>query len=177
MSPKAIVMGFIAVMFVGIGVVYTLNPFGAKTEDPRGRVLGIVPYRVGSESMAPTFRTGDLLVADVRNPRAAAQRGNVILFESPVDPGGNVWLTRVVAVGGDRIAIADGVVTLNGVPLAEPYADWSGHARALEPMAEITIPDGHVFTLGDNRGNSNDGRYWGSLPIGRITGVATSVGR
>lgn len=167
--------GTIVVVIVMLGLagvlgMYALNPFHVQTSDPRGRVLGLVPYRVPSDAMAPTYSAGEIVLADVR-PQTR-RRGDVIFFEGPEHLGGGAWMSRVIAIAGDRVSVTLHTVTLNGEPLAERYADWSGHEGGYDrDMAELVVPDGFVFTLSDHRHNSNDGRYWGTLATDRIIGT------
>lgn len=92
-------------------------------------------------------------------------------------------VARIIAMPGERVAVdSNGRVFINGKPLVEPYVKnycRSIHQRPYPcPSLDKTVPERHVFVLGDNRGNSWDGRYWpgGSfLPKNRIRGVATSI--
>ena len=77
---------------------------------------------------------------------------------------------RVVAGPGDTIAFRDGLVVRNGRPVSEPYAE-----RCTEDLCEmprpITVPDGTWFLAGDNRGESDDSRFWGPVPTSAIVGT------
>ena len=70
---------------------------------------------------------------------------------------------------GDRIAVTDDQAILNGVPLSESYVK-TGSPGA--DAAETLVPEGHVFVLGDNRGNSKDSRVFGPVPTEDIVGKA-----
>jgi signal peptidase I len=73
-------------------------------------------------------------------------------------------------VGGDRVAIRGGRAVVNGKPLDERYAHLDDSCETCNLSREITVPDGYVFTLGDNRGNSVDSRVHGPTPEGWIQG-------
>jgi signal peptidase I len=83
------------------------------------------------------------------------------------------FIKRVVAVGGDRVALQGGHAIVNGKRADEPFAAScdSGSTTCDFPSA-ITIPKGYVFMLGDNRGNSDDSRFWGPVPIDWVVGKA-----
>ncbi|MFH7596743.1 signal peptidase I [Streptomyces racemochromogenes] len=146
-------------------------------------------YRAASYSgaaMAPTYARGDLLL--FRQDPAGVRRGDVVLvaagaWDDGEDPGGPV-VERVVAVGGDTIACQPGAarLTLNGEPLDEPYVkDGAPTAGSHEPFS-VTVPQGRVFLLGDNRANARDSRYrmraapGGTAPVARVRGVALPRG-
>jgi signal peptidase I len=95
------------------------------------------------------------------------QRGDVVVFRYPRDPSRD-FIKRIIGVPGDTVAITDGVVTVNGSALEEPYINGGANSN-LEPKV---VPEGSYFVLGDNRPNSSDSRNWGFVPEENIIGKA-----
>ncbi|HEY3353582.1 MAG TPA: signal peptidase I [Polyangia bacterium] len=161
-------------------------------------------YTVPSGSMEPTVQVADRVLvhkaayglrvplSDVYLVRfAAPARGDVVVLASPEN--GQVLLKRVVAVGGDRVQVRGGALELNGVPVpvsggpapreqlgrrAHPLGLGHGGGPDLGP---VTVPADQVLVMGDNRGNSHDGRAFGFVPrrtiYGRGVGIFLRAGR
>ncbi|MFF8260783.1 signal peptidase I [Streptomyces virginiae] len=126
------------------------------------------PYTVPTDSMMPTVRPGDRLLAQ-RIDGGEVRRGDVVVFTD------SMWsdspmVKRVVGIGGDTVKCcgAGGELTVNGVPLDEPYADTSrpdpglamppGQAAPPGTPFEVTVPEENLFLLGDRRAASLDSR-------------------
>lgn len=145
---------------------------------------------VGEASMVPTgSMEGTVLIGDHiflnkalygpelplvgwRLPRLKTpSRGDIIAFKYPIDPR-VTFLKRVVAVGGDRVEIRRDVLYVNGAAVAEPYAVHRIHARThrTESMPARMVAKGELFVLGDNRDDSADSRYWGTVPLADVIG-------
>jgi signal peptidase I len=85
---------------------------------------------------------------------------------------GQTFIKRVVAGPGDRIRISDGHVIRNGVPEKDSYIAPCGDDPSCNFPKSITIPPGDYFMMGDNRGASDDSRFWGPVPDKWVIGVA-----
>ena len=125
------------------------------------------PMRVSSDSMSPTFRTGDEVLvqklgAHAREPSA----GDVVVARSPAS--GDLVIKRVAAVGGQTVGIADGVLKVDGKPVPEPYVDRAQVDGTF--FGPVRVPAGSVFLLGDQRLGSVDSRSFGPVPVGSIVG-------
>jgi signal peptidase I len=98
------------------------------------------------------------------------RRGEIIVFRYPRNPE-EAFLKRVTAVGGDRVELRDGVVYVNSQPLDEPYAVHRAPLRSTwEEMGPVSVPEGNLFVMGDNRDNSSDSREWGFVPVRNVIG-------
>lgn len=134
-------------------------------------------HATDSASMQPTLRQGDRFLADHGFYRSnAPRRGEVAVYQHPRQPG-IVYVKRIVALAGDRIAIRDGRVILNGVAIDESYAVAGDPGAFHANMPEITVPTGHVFVLGDNRAMSSDSRVrgHGTVPVANLRGRASFI--
>jgi signal peptidase I len=147
--------------------------------------------------MEPTLMVGDrVLVEKVSFHFGHPSPGDVVVFEknlglqAPPSTNEPVWtdivnafkslfgfptggredlIKRVIAVGGDKIEGRGGSVYVNGKKLAEPYLPKGVKTSTFGP---ITVPPGKIFVMGDNRGNSDDSRSFGPVPVSKVVGRA-----
>lgn len=155
-------------------------------------------YRVPSGSMMPTVHVGDHIAVakaayGVRVPLTDAwvlhfggpKRGDVVVLDPPQntdaqpappstgDAIGAVLLKRVVAVAGDVVEVKNGHVRIDGAPMREP---WASVAEGTGPdFGPVRVPEGTILVLGDNRGNSRDGRSFGWIRVDTVLGRAIAV--
>jgi signal peptidase I len=80
-----------------------------------------------------------------------------------------VLIKRVIGLSGDRISASGGRVYVNGELLVEPYLPKGTITTSFGPLI---VPPGHVWVMGDNRGDSLDSRVFGPIPEGHIVGRA-----
>ncbi|NJN96699.1 MAG: signal peptidase I [Anaerolineales bacterium] len=134
-------------------------------------------FRVVGTSMVDNLHDGQYLIIDKLSYNSfvtgvlqmgGPQRGDVIVFEPPNRPGED-YVKRVIGLPGETVEIRAGQVFINGEPLVEPFQPMPGTYTM--PNA-VTVPNGQVFVLGDNRNNSNDSHNWGTLPLENIVGRA-----
>ena len=124
--------------------------------------------RVAGSSMEPNFHDGDYVIVNRMAYRLGdIQRGDVIVFPSPLEPEDD-YIKRVIGLPGDRVAIYGGAVYVNGQPLIEPYIA----EQPRSDLAEFIVPESYVYVMGDNRNESSDSRSWGPLKIDEIIGRA-----
>ncbi len=158
-----------ALLGLGLLGVYSYNPSGTASYDPRARLLGYVPFQASANSMAPSIVKKDLIVVSTfAYTKMKPARNDIIVFKYPRDPSQN-YVKRVIAIGNDRLRITDGQVFLNDEPLEEPFTQ---HVRLKRPRQERSwaVPSGTVFVMGDNRDNSHDSRSFGFVPLDNVVG-------
>ena len=139
------------------------------------------PYEIPTGSMEPTIQPDDRVIANrVIYRFRDIERGDIIVFqptESAVRscgaPPGEPFVKRVVGLPGDRVAVRDGVTTVNGTP----YVIEDARAPGYEKVWPV-VPQGELLVLGDNRPNSCDSHQWEPdpfLPEDRVIGQAEVV--
>ena len=153
-------------------------------------------FKIPSGSMEPNLLVGDHLIVNkmvfspgdsaierVLLPRREIRRGDVIVFKSPQEPDRDL-IKRVVGLPGDRLEMHRKKVEVNGRALDEPYVQFlqqpsSDGAPRTDDLREeygpVTVPERQYFMMGDNRDNSQDGRYWGFLPASYVKGRALFI--
>ncbi|GGZ47396.1 signal peptidase I [Streptomyces inusitatus] len=160
---------------VAVGSLLFLGGFGW------GAVI-YQPYTIPTESMHPTLSAGDRVLAQ-RVDGDQVRRGDVVVFRDP-SWGGGPMVKRVVGVGGDRIACCGGGgrLTVNDKPVDEPYlAGDPSEPGSVPPAFTVTVPEGRLFLLGDNRLGSLDSRSHlsdpqrGSVSRSAVTGRLDAV--
>jgi signal peptidase I len=165
------------------------------------------PFRIPSGSMMPTLLQGDFIFVKkysygLRLPvtetkvieTGEPERGDVVVFRLPDDPGVN-YIKRVVGLPGDEIIYTRHRLTINGetVDLQQAADATPAVPRFVEQLGErrhdilITspsyslkdgryiVPEGHYFVMGDNRDNSRDSRFIGAIPETHLVGEAVRI--
>lgn len=120
---------------------------------------------VPSVSMAPTIHVGDRLWTDKLTLHwRPIRRGDIVVFDTPF-PATTPYVKRVIGLSGETVEVKDGKVLINGRPIDEPYLA----EKPAYHFGPITVPQGQVLVLGDNRNDSYDSHYWGCLDKSAIT--------
>ena len=135
------------------------------------RIVGLRSFKMPASSMQPALEPGDHVMAKLRPYRnSLPKRGDAVVFDYPLDKTKD-FLKRVIGLPGERLEIKDKQVFINGQRLEDPwgiYLDTRTMPTGGPPrdnLPPITIPEGSVFVLGDNRDYSHDSRFWGCVEI------------
>jgi len=184
-STAGSLLELVMIVAVALGLALGIQAFLVK------------PYRIPSESMVPALEVGQRVLVNrigsrfsdpsvgdvvVFHPPAGADAGNICgsgpppedqVCARPTEEEADVnFIKRVVAGPGDRLAIEDGHVILNGERQEEGFIRDCGGGQDCNFPREITVPADHYFMMGDNRGASDDSRFWGPVPRDWIIGGA-----
>lgn len=126
---------------------------------------------VRGQSMEPTLHDNQRVIVEKITYRlfGGPRRGDIVVLTVPGNP--DRLIKRVVALGGETIAIQGGQILIDGIPLVESWAVRLGGPD----YPPTLVPEGHVFVLGDNRGHSNDSRSFGPVPVRNIIGHAIFI--
>ena len=147
------------------------------------RLFVVSAYRVNSASMEDTLLTGDYIFVNKlayefgTDPRP----GDIIVFEYPNNPQ-KKYIKRIMALPGQEIQIADKVLYVDGevaaIPSLSKHVDKRiipGDLSFRDNFEPYTVPPDQYFVTGDNRDDSRDSRFWGSVPMENIKGKAVFV--
>lgn len=190
-SGAALALEYAVIIAIAFGLALLIQRFLVK------------PFQIPSGSMRPTLAIGQrVLVNRIGERFGTPTIGDIVVFHPPAGANGasrcgdpregrgserpcgrptaevsskTPFIKRVVAGPGDRIAIRDGHVVLNGKLQREPFVKipcTAGGAETCTFPRAITVPPGEWFMMGDNRGDSEDSRFWGPVPSRWIIGEA-----
>jgi len=157
------------------------------------RTFAVQAFKIPSGSMEPTLLVGDHILVNkflygvkipfiqkTLIPVSQPQRDDVIVFIYPVDESKD-FIKRVIGLPGDKIEIMDNQIKINGEPFRDSHGFYSsrpgGPSKSLDKrhFGPVTVPQGHLFVMGDNRDHIYDSRFWGFVPLQSVKGKAFIV--
>jgi len=185
-STLGAIVELVAIVAFAVGLALLIQAFAVK------------PYQIPSASMKPTLQVGQrVLVQRVSYHFSDPQVGDIVVFHppegadesercglqpkppneacsEPVDsPDDTNFIKRVVATPGDTLSIENGHAIVNGEQIEDDFIKPCGGGNTdCNFRSPITIPPDHYFMMGDNRGGSDDSRFWGPVPREWIIGKA-----
>jgi len=177
-KPKSKVQEYAEAIIIAILIAFFIRTFVVQA------------FKIPSGSMKPTLLIGDHILVSkfiygvkipyfrntlipVRDPK----RGEIIVFIYPEDRSKD-FIKRVIGIAGDTIEIRSKQIFLNGMPYEDKhgvYVDGFVIPGAIQPrdnFGPVTVPKGSVFTMGDNRDQSYDSRFWGFVDLKDVMGKA-----
>ena len=185
-GPVANVVELVVTVAVAIGLALLIQAFLVK------------PYKIPSRSMVPTLVVGQRILVNRLSTHPGI--GDVVVFHPPsgADPispvcgdpaqgsgkqqpcdrgtpaeSDQTFVKRVVGLPGDHLTIKDGKVWRNGVKESGSYIQYCGTTVGTCTFPEsIKVPADEYYMMGDNRGDSDDSRFWGPVPQKWIVGEA-----
>jgi signal peptidase I len=180
-TPTRAILELVVTVLVALGIAEGVQATVVK------------PFKIPSGSMEPTLAVGqrvlvNRLVYHLHKPH----RGEIVVFHPPdslscavpidlgepcpqgaTHPSSQYFVKRLIGLPGERISIREGHPVINGHELTnEPYIKPCGGVPECNMPETITIPPGHYFMMGDNRGDSDDSRFWGPIPESWMVGSA-----
>ncbi len=179
----------VAIVAAAVGIAFMLEAFVVK------------PYRIPSASMEPTLVVGQRILVNRLTGGSGLHVGEIVVFHPPANygngcaaphegqnaigepgaracdvaqghPSSLTFVKRLVGLPGDRVSIRSGHVIRNGVREKDPYVKGCAGLTVCNFPGTVTIPRGEYFMMGDNRGQSDDSRFWGPIPESWIVGDA-----
>ncbi|MEL7646133.1 MAG: signal peptidase I [Anaerolineaceae bacterium] len=126
--------------------------------------------RVENISMKPTLQPGYLLVVNkLAYTLGEPKHGDIVVFDYN-GAGQEDYIKRIIGLPGDQVVVENGIVSVNGHSLTEPYI-----AEMPRYSGSWSVPENSYFVLGDNRNNSSDSHQWGYVSEEDLVGKAVFI--
>jgi signal peptidase I len=180
-KPKSKLQEYIEAIILAIVIAFFIRTFVVQA------------YKIPSGSMKPTLQIGDHILVTKFNygiklplirstliPFGAPKRGDIVVFIYPEDRSKD-FIKRLIGLPGDTVEIRDKKIFINGLPWNDThgvYVDSMILPAAVQPrdnFGPVTVPEGSLFVMGDNRDESYDSRYWGFVPMKDVLGKALII--
>lgn len=147
------------------------------------RYFFFAPIVVDGFSMMPTLHTQDRMIVNKFSYKIGEpKRFDIVVFHATSDRD---YIKRVIGLPGDTVEYKNDTLIINGKEYAEPYLEDYQNQLIDGPLTEPfnlesiigqpTVPEGHIFVMGDNRRQSKDSRHIGTVPIEEVMGKTSLV--
>jgi signal peptidase I len=157
MDWKRFVLDILETLVLAVVLYFGINAVSARV-------------RVDGFSMRPTLQDGEyILVNKLAYKLGEPMRGDIVVFVFPINPEEDL-IKRIIGLPGDTITVQDGVLSINGIVMDEPYINAPPAYNGTWQVSE-----GELFVLGDNRNDSRDSHQWGLLPVEKVIGRAVLI--
>jgi signal peptidase I len=180
-KPKSKVQEYIEAILIAVLIAFFIRTFVVQA------------YKIPSGSMKPTLQIGDHILVSKFNygvklpflrttliPIGTPKRGDIVVFIYPEDRSKD-FIKRLIGLPGDTIEIRDKKILLNGLPWNDDHGFHSDNLiipRSVQPrdnFGPVTVPEGSIFAMGDNRDESYDSRFWGFVKQQDVLGKALII--
>lgn len=173
-TPKDIKRGrsfgrTLLVIFIMVAIIFTLS--WALRE------FVFQAYEIPSGSMEQTIKTGDMVFAEkVSKNFSKPKAGQIVTFQDPNNDG-RILIKRILATEGQTVDIKNNKLYIDDEEINEPYVNKLPTSKLTSSKIQYpyVVPEGEVWVMGDNRTNSQDSRYFGSIPESTIIGHGVAV--
>jgi len=178
MQKKRFVKDYLEPIFIAVLVALFIRTFVVQA------------FKIPSSSMEPTLLVGDYILVNkfiygLRIPYTGTkffqfkkpQRGDVIVFIFPLDPSKD-FIKRVIGTEGEKVEIIHNKIYINDNLIDDPWGHFvtndfpRSFLQRMENFGPVVVPEDSLFVMGDNRDNSEDGRFWGFLHVNAVLGKA-----
>jgi signal peptidase I len=180
-KPKSKLQEYIEAIILAIVIAFFIRTFVIQA------------YKIPSGSMKPTLLIGDHILVSKFNygvklpmirstliPIGAPKRGDIVVFIYPEDQSKD-FIKRLIGLPGDKIEIRNKKILLNGLPWSDDHGVnvdnliIPGSVQPRDNFGPVTVPEGSLFVMGDNRDESYDSRFWGLVPMKDVLGKALII--
>lgn len=137
----------------------------------------IQAFKIPAASMMPSILIGDHILVNKRLYRnSKPQKGDIVVFTIPQEPSKD-FIRRIIGLSGDVIEIKNKQLYINSQKIEEDYIinTDSNILQNRDNYGPVTVPEGSLFVLGDNRDNSYDSRFWGFLDSEKLKGKVATI--
>ena len=180
-NPKSKLREYVEAILLAIVIAFFIRTFVVQA------------YKIPSGSMKPTLLIGDHILVSKFNygvklpfirstliPIGTPQRGDIVVFIYPEDRSKD-FIKRLVGLPGDTVEVREKKIYLNGQPWNDGHGVHSdslvipGAVQPRDNFGPVTVPEGSLFVMGDNRDESYDSRFWGFVEMKDVLGKALII--